>query len=189
MATGDQYAAAQAMAHAFVDDPTTTFFYGGTRETRLPLLERMFGIGLGVRADMEQPTPIAVDGDHVVGAALIALPEEPKWTEERAQRWDAFEASLDPAIVERFALYNELKKAHRPEAPHAYVLAIGVHPEHQGKGLGRALLEETARLARDQPTLLDTMNPSNIAIYERSGYAVVAESSLGGIPIWFMRRG
>jgi ribosomal protein S18 acetylase RimI-like enzyme len=73
---------------------------------------------------------------------------------------------------------------------HCYLLALAVHPEHQGSGWGSQLVRHG--LARAQamnlPSYLETTNPRNIAFYQRHGFKLVGERSVagGGPMVWGM---
>jgi ribosomal protein S18 acetylase RimI-like enzyme len=76
--------------------------------------------------------------------------------------------------------------------PHYYVECLGVEPDHQGKGLGRTLLEPVLAMADREhvPTYLETSNPKNLSFYRRFGFDVTAEVSLSGgyPPLWTLLR-
>ncbi len=86
----------------------------------------------------------------------------------------------------------ELMDRLHPRDPHWYVQTLGVHPDHQGRGVGRALLGPATALADAEglPTYLETTNPVNLPIYRRHGFEVVEEITLpGGFPpLWTLRR-
>lgn len=71
-----------------------------------------------------------------------------------------------------------------------YLKMAGVHPAHQGKGLGGAMIR--AGLARAEqlgvPSVLETATPSNVGLYQRLGYSVVSEWDVarGGPHFWTM---
>jgi ribosomal protein S18 acetylase RimI-like enzyme len=77
-------------------------------------------------------------------------------------------------------------------APHWYLSALGVEPEHQGEGIGSALLApvlaeaDTAGLA----CYLETAVGRNVLLYERHGFDVVEELVLPNTDVhgWLMLR-
>ncbi len=76
--------------------------------------------------------------------------------------------------------------------PHWQLLIVGVDPELQGQGRGSAIVQEGLARA-DQaalPCYLDTSQPGNIPFYERLGFTIVEEATLGkgGPQAWGMRR-
>ena len=83
---------------------------------------------------------------------------------------------------------------HKKAAPfrHWYLEAIGVAPEHQGKGYASRLIRGTlSRVDKKKlPCYLDTMDPKNVRIYERFGFKVVDESQIPDTPLttWAMLR-
>ena len=76
---------------------------------------------------------------------------------------------------------------------HLWIENIAVRPERQGQGLGRQLLAAAEVLAREagraELRLLTNADfASNVALYERCGYAVTArEPFLGGVTV-YMRK-
>lgn len=80
---------------------------------------------------------------------------------------------------------------HHPEPEHWYLPAIGVDPRLQGMGYGSALLEHAlATVDRDDAVAyLESSNPSNIPLYQKFGFEVVAEIQVGSSPpMWPMLR-
>lgn len=77
------------------------------------------------------------------------------------------------------------------QPPHWYLLALGVEPSLQGRGLGgRLLYEGLCRADESQaPCYLETMLPQNVTFYRKHGFEVLVEGRLGsGLPFWTMRR-
>jgi GNAT superfamily N-acetyltransferase len=76
--------------------------------------------------------------------------------------------------------------------PHWYLAAIGVEPEHQGRGIGGALMQpilaraDAERLA----CYLETHLEQNVRLYQRHGFAVVERADVPGhpLPVWAMLR-
>jgi len=70
--------------------------------------------------------------------------------------------------------------------------SIGVAPELQGRGIGRALLDHGLARVRESGTgvQLHTGTPGNVPLYERFGFRVFDDANApgGGPHVWFMRR-
>jgi ribosomal protein S18 acetylase RimI-like enzyme len=84
-----------------------------------------------------------------------------------------------------------MEKKH-PKPPHYYLLAIGVEPGLQGQGVGSALLRPMIeRCDREaMPSYLESSKERNVPLYERHGYRVTEQLTLGktGPPVWLMWR-
>ena len=84
--------------------------------------------------------------------------------------------------------YDFAQSKHRPDKSHYYIVCIGVHPDYQGQGYGKKLIEHTHRLSETHPTSagtgLDTENPNNVALYEHLGYKVVETNNIHGLDMW-----
>jgi ribosomal protein S18 acetylase RimI-like enzyme len=79
------------------------------------------------------------------------------------------------------------------KGPHYYLFVLGVEPAYQGRGLGKALLGALSERAdaAGVPCYLETDKPSSVELYRRSGYEVLTEEDVPGIPgahLWTMRR-
>jgi GNAT superfamily N-acetyltransferase len=68
-------------------------------------------------------------------------------------------------------------KEHGPTEKHLYVCLLGVHPDHQGKGLGRKIMERLNDLAdsKSMKCYLETSGAKNRAFYEKCGYTMHAD--------------
>lgn len=95
----------------------------------------------------------------------------------------------------RFMAANDtMDKIHkaRVPGPHWYLFGLAVDPELHGRGIGSALIREGLALAdrKSLPCYLETSEPRNLGLYERFGFAVLEEATLGkgGPPAWAMLR-
>lgn len=81
------------------------------------------------------------------------------------------------------ALLRRMEQEH-PREPHWYLAVLGTHPDHQGTGVGSAVLGPVlARADHDgTPAYLESSNPANVAFYERHGFEVVGRVELPGAP-------
>lgn len=77
-----------------------------------------------------------------------------------------------------------------PASAALYVLGLAVSPEHRGEGIGRSLMEESKRIAKDWPAealWLDTYDHAAGAgeFYERCGFREVGSSVLNHLPLLY----
>jgi GNAT superfamily N-acetyltransferase len=85
----------------------------------------------------------------------------------------------------------ELQANTHPQAPHWYLPLIGVHPAHQGKGVGSRLLTRSLQLSDEQglPAYLEATSPGSRDLYQRFGFEVVTELQVADSPpMWPMLR-
>ena len=76
---------------------------------------------------------------------------------------------------EKISAAMDSMQPHHPTQIHWYVMVIGTHPEHQGKGYGTALMNLIAMLAdRAGRTVFLECGESNRAFYDKMGYQLVA---------------
>jgi ribosomal protein S18 acetylase RimI-like enzyme len=77
----------------------------------------------------------------------------------------------------------------RPPSKYYYLLFLGVHPDHQGKGKGSTLMRDITIDNSDLqlPICLETSLQSNVAFYERFGFKIYHEMEFG-FPLYFMMR-
>jgi GNAT superfamily N-acetyltransferase len=126
--------------------------------------------------------------DCGVGAALW-LPPDPEVDD--AAVLALLERRVDPPRHADVLAFVAEVEAHRPPAPHWYLLALGTDPHWQGRGYGSALLRRgLSRCDADGlPAYLEASAPGNRALYTRHGFTVVAEVQVGDSPpVWPMVR-
>lgn len=189
----DEPEVAAALARAFQDDPLQTYVFPDPVERAekspahfAPLLRygRLFG---------EVLTPAGSPG----GAAVWLPPNGTDVTPERAAAagFDRWPDLLGPEAADRFfsalAAVDPFHKTDvRPE--HWYVMVVGVAPEAQGQGLGRALLQPVMdRADRDGvPCYLETAQPRNVSFYQHLGFRVLRDfvEPVSGLRMWTFRR-
>jgi GNAT superfamily N-acetyltransferase len=83
-----------------------------------------------------------------------------------------FEEAMGP-YVERWNLAGEVMDSEHPQMPHHYLLAIGVRPDLQGRGVGSVLLTHHHELLRGTglTAYLDATTLASRALYQRHGYS------------------
>ena len=75
------------------------------------------------------------------------------------------------------------------QTPFLYLYVLGVHPTHQGQGLGKNLVKTMLdHLPPKIPVYLETESERNVSFYERLGFEVVKEISVPilDLPMWEM---
>jgi GNAT superfamily N-acetyltransferase len=92
----------------------------------------------------------------------------------------------------RLGAYFEHLRQHDAPARHWYLMALGVAPARQGRGLGRALIQPilTRADAEQVPCYLETFTERNVEFYQRQGFTVVVHDHIPrhGPPFWTMVR-
>ena len=86
---------------------------------------------------------------------------------------------------------DAMDKVHPHEA-HYHLQFIGIDPDHQGKGLGSALIQPMMERCDREGcgAYLENTKEENFAFYERFGFTVTDELDLGpgAPPVWCMWR-
>lgn len=112
--------------------------------------------------------------DALVGLEGLLFPTDSPWTAEMF--WSELAAGHHYVVHRNGSESREGVDGYAGLAIHhdeAEVQTIGVHPDVQGKGLGRALLNELLTVAGDRRVLLEvrTDNLPAIALYESVGFS------------------
>ena len=103
-------------------------------------------------------------------ASTLVLPDDAE------RRLDDYDAQVHGAIT---------------DAPHWYLGVLASHPRRRGEGLARRVAEPGLDAARATavPAVLETTNPDNVSMYERSGWRVTATlSDVIGLSVWILQR-
>ncbi len=187
--------AGATLAAAFYDDPFSRFLLPEekTRHRWLQLLNTA-----GLRLALPEGHVYTTAGAAVPGVIALVPPGRyppPAWRTLRfllsvAWRPPPFGPPLR-SLVRGIQTLRMVERLHLRE-PHWYVHVLGVHPSHQGKGLGGALMQPALARADAQrvPVYLETSNERNLTFYGHFGFDVVQEVEVpgGGPPMWTMLR-
>jgi ribosomal protein S18 acetylase RimI-like enzyme len=174
------------LARAFEDDPVTEFLFpdAGSRILRLTAFYRSMVPTLAASGRLETDAAIR-------GGAVWQGPNPP-----RPGGLQVLSMMLHSALILRgrtlagMTLGRTLEAVHEPR-PHWYLAILGTEPEHQGKGVGSALIAPVLAQCDRKGTLayLESSKQANIRFYESHGFEVSAEVSIPGGPVlWPMLR-
>lgn len=86
--------------------------------------------------------------------------------------------------------YMRVTRSASPPWKHHYLIMIGVNPEYQGRGIGKALLNhvlhEANRDRSSQGVALDTENPENVSLYRKFGFTLGNTTEINQLPVYCM---
>lgn len=169
----DREAVAGVLAAAFADDPVFAWIEPDPA-TRQALLPGLFAAFTAVFARHEATHLARVDDDPA-GAALWAPPGVEAVHPDDAGILDAAIGTMAPAAIERTAACMEAFAAVHPSDPAWYLNLLGVAPDHQGAGIGSALLRRVLDRCdeRGEPAYLEATSRRNRALYQRHGFRVI----------------
>ena len=184
-ATNDDVPAlAESLTRAFEDDPVLAWLYpkenGRDRRTR-----RMFRTRLTQLIRQEQ----VYTTDERVAAAIWALPD--RWHLSARETFQLGRLLLSPRLPVLFNGLQRIEAVHPHKPQHFYLAVLGTHPDHQGRGIGSALMRPVLELCDREglPAYLESSKERNIDFYARHGFRVTQELRLPkGPPMWPMWR-
>jgi len=191
--TGQQLPQATAMlGRAFYQDQLSVYVYPdeAERTRRLPLV---FNISLHYTLRYGEITTTP----EVTGTACWLPPGNTTVSTWQLLRIGALQTSLQmglPALRRLTNAEDSMQSTHRRciAGPHWYLWVLGVDPEHQGQGIGSTLLRAGIERADTSglPCYLETMNPDNVPLYEKFGFAIASEGNIPGsnVCMWGMLR-
>lgn len=97
---------------------------------------------------------------------------------------------LSGKTLGRLNSYMRVTRSFTPSIAHYYLIMIGVKPENQGKGIGKALLEHLLHTVhtdnKSQGVALDTENAENVSLYQRAGFVLSGEAQIDKVPVYCM---
>ena len=176
------------LARAFHDDPFHRWIFPDERAWARSS-HRSFALAL--RGEVEHGTVFT--DDSLRGAAIWRRPERGPLSIGEQLRVAVPMISLlrtrAPPVLRGF---RRLLALH-PVEPHWYLGVLGTDPEHQGRGIGSALMHAVLDRCDGgghegaHSAYLEASRPENVPYYERHGFEVIGESRMpDGPPVWRM---
>jgi ribosomal protein S18 acetylase RimI-like enzyme len=190
LARADERAAmANTLAAAFYDDPAIEWLLPD-EATRLETARR--GFDLFLRRLWLQHEQVYVAGDDV---AAVCVWEPPgAWKVGLGAQLALLPAMLGvygrrlPRVL---GALTAIERNH-PTEPHEYLAFVGVAPERQGRGIGSMVMKPILDRceAEGLPAYLEASSVRSRALYERHGFSVTEEVTIGkgAPPVWRMWR-
>jgi ribosomal protein S18 acetylase RimI-like enzyme len=184
--------AIELLVLAFEADPAYRYFCDGQRPGYRRRLRFLFRSGRAMALASGQPVLGILSGERLAGLAITQEPEG--GVPVAAQLLWLLKVALLAGPLVPWRILRELKitERERPSAPHFYLSILAVHPDFQGSGCGRALLEALHARSQQHPqstgVCLETENPKNVSFYEHLGYRVTARNTLADLEITTLSR-
>jgi ribosomal protein S18 acetylase RimI-like enzyme len=188
MGAGDMVAVCEVIGLAFADNPSTLANVKGDRAKARRLMQDAVRV-----AKFGRPWSyalVAVDGAAIVGVLNAAeWPHCQLGLTEKIKTAPAMVKIMKTALPRAFTMMSK-RDSHDPREHHWHIGPIGVRPERQGAGIGKALLETflTTVDEQDSPAFLETDVDRNVALYETFGFAVTGREDIVGVDTRFMWR-
>jgi len=181
----------RVLCEAFAEYPVMRYVLG-ERGDYAVRLSTLIGFFHGARVLRDDAILGISEGGELVGVALCSLPDRvapPEMAELRERTWAALGADAR-------GRYEEFVRAWEPlgvAEPNIHVNMLAVPPRHQGRGLGRRLLERVHAMSRERKdsrgVTLTTESAANVPLYEHMGYRVVGHRHVGpGLETWGLYR-
>jgi GNAT superfamily N-acetyltransferase len=176
------------LARGMRDNPLHVAAYGTDPARRLRCHTRLM-TGLFRVFGAQQPICAVADG-VLVGVTGVAPAGKCQPTFGQRLRLLPDLAGLGLRTFVRVSSWLDSWAKHDPKEPHVHLGPLSVDAHLQGHGIGSLLMQEHCRRldAHGHVGYLETDKPENVRFYERSGYEVIEEAKVIGVPNWFMRR-
>jgi ribosomal protein S18 acetylase RimI-like enzyme len=172
-----------ALARAFEDDPVISWLYPGL--DRLEGFFRNFELRLHLRHEAVYTT------SDIVGGAVWAPPGQWRTSFRDLVRVSPGLLRATGTRLVRGLRTMQAVEGKHPKEPHWYLAALGTDPQHQGHGVGSALMAPILQRCDSEgvPAYLESSKESNIPFYRRHGFEVIEEIALPkGPSVWPMWR-
>jgi ribosomal protein S18 acetylase RimI-like enzyme len=177
----------RVVCEAFADYPVMRYVLGD-RGDYAERLRTLIGFFHGARVLRDDAILGIAENGRLIAVALCSLPDRvapPELDLLRDRTWAALGADAR-------ARYDDCVRAWEStgvDEPNIHVNMLAVLPEHQGRGLARALLERVQAMSRERAdshgVTLSTESERNVALYQHLGYGVVGQATIApGLETW-----
>jgi GNAT superfamily N-acetyltransferase len=176
------------LAAAFTDDPVWSWLAG-----RPAAWDERATAWFTAEARSHHRGPGEVLVDHELrGAALWSPPKRWRPSNLEGARLAVPSIRLFGRNTPRALRFLLAMEAEHPRDPgHWYLAVLGTHPDHQGRGVGAALVEAVTERCDQEglPSYLESSKEANVAFYARLGFVAREPLELlGGPRVWPMWR-
>ncbi len=188
MRPGDLDAVCEVIGLAFADNPNTLAIVRGDRARARRMMQGAVRVAKFGRTWSD--ALVAVRGTTVVGALNAAQwPNCQMTITEKIKTAPSMLRIMTTALPRAFTMMATWE-GHDPREPHWHIGPIGVRPEMQGRGVGKALLERflTTVDAEHSAAFLETDVDRNVELYEKFGFRIADQEVILGVDNRFMWR-
>ncbi len=183
---------AQLLAIAFENGSGLSQICNAQGEELRRRLRFLFRAGFALQEAANQPILSITENKQITGVAVIQEPESHFPLGAKIQ-W-LLQVSLNVSPPVAWHLWQNLRilERYHPPEPHYYLVFLGVHPNFQGRGYARTLLNAVHARSEAHPlstgVYLETANPKNVAFYKYFGYHLKTQVNIKGVENFILFR-
>lgn len=188
MSRGDMAAACMVIGLAFADNPNSLVVAGGDRGSAQRIMQASVRVAKLGRTYSH--VLVAEEAGRIVGVLnAVAWPNCQMSMGEKLRSAPSMIRVMGAALPRALKMLGVWAK-HDPRERHWHLGPLAVHPELQGRGIGKGLLGSFLAMVDEQrlPVYLETDVDRNVALYEQFGFKVIAQEEIAGVNNRFMWR-
>ncbi len=186
--------AVDVLVQAFKTEATTVYHLDTQRPSTQCRMATLDAIFLQLYLEAGRPVVGAMKDGRVAGVGMVRDPRI-------SISWRRAAALIVPELFQLLALFSRrplralrlLVAAKHPKGipePHFTFEVLGVHPDYQGEGAGKALMREVQAALKHEPSVsgiyLNTGSERNQAFYESLGYDTLRIVDLKAVKVYHM---